>query len=237
MKLFLCAHDQVKEMQSLLQLGRYLGTFDKAAFAVTMPRKAPKVGAIVDVQRRARAMFARQSQGFQHRSFGLGVRQMRACGDDRARLGDEVFFYVIFTQRHVGAVFAVENQGKLLFIANAQQDQRCKPFRVGFYTARIHAFLGQFFQDKASHVFVANPRDQRRFQPQTRRARGHVGGRSADIFLERGHVFQPPADLRAIKIHRGSANRDDIKGFHGQGSQISAGPRLRGRTAILEFLF
>ena len=178
-----------------------------------MPGKAPQVGPIVDVEGRAQTMFARQSQGFQHGGGGFGVGQMGAGGDDRPRLGDQGFRDVVFAERHIGAVFAIKDQGELLFIAYPQQNKGGQAFRIGLDAAHIDAFARQFFADEAAHVFIANPCDQGRFQPQTRGAGGHVGRAAAEIFLKRRHIFQPTADLRAVQVDRGAADCDHIQRF------------------------
>ena len=56
------AHDQVKVMQAGLQFGRDLGALDKAALAIAMARHAPKVRAVINVQRRLQSRRARDLQ-------------------------------------------------------------------------------------------------------------------------------------------------------------------------------
>ena len=53
------ADDQVEEVQRRLQLRGHLGAFDEPALALAVPRHAPEVRPVVDVERRLRAVLAR----------------------------------------------------------------------------------------------------------------------------------------------------------------------------------
>ena len=123
-----------------MQFSCHCGRFDEAAFSVAMPCQPPKIGAIVDVERGLQAMLARKVQCFHHGSFGARVRQMRAGGHHRAGRGNKTFVNVIFTQRHVGAVFAVEDQRKMRLVTNTQQNQRGQPFGIGLDALHVDAF-------------------------------------------------------------------------------------------------
>ena len=202
MKLLLGAHDQVEQMQARLQLGGHSGRGDEPAFAVAMTGQPPQIGAVINIQRGFGTVFARQRQRFQYRRFGVAMAQMGAGGGDTARLGDEGGVDVIFAQRHVSAVFPVKDQRKLMLIANAQDHQRRQPRRISGKAAHIDAFAHQLFADEAAHMLIANPADQRRAQPQPRGSGSDIGGGATDVFLERRHILQPPADLRAIKVNR-----------------------------------
>ena len=52
---------------------------------------------------------------------------------------------------------------------------------------------------------------KRRLQSETRGAYGNIGGATANRLGEAGDIFQPRADLLAIEIDRGSADRDEVK--------------------------
>ncbi len=144
---------------------------------------------------------------------------------------DESRIDIVFAQRHVGAIRAVEDQRKLLLIADAQQHQRGQPRGIGPDRRHIDALAHQFLADEPAHMLIANAGDQRRFQPQPGGAGGHVGGRAADVFLKRPHVFQPPADLRAVKIDRGSTDGDQIKAF----GHVSISDTLIARPSATDF--
>ena len=129
----------------------------------------------------------------------------------RAGRGDEGFVDVLLAQRHVGAVLAVKDQRKPMVVADAKEDKRGQPRGVGLDALHIDPLARKFLADEAAHVFVADPRDDRRFQPEPRRPRRDVGGRAADILAERPHILKPPADLHAIEIDRGPADGDDVE--------------------------
>ena len=160
MEFFFGPDDQIKQMQCGLQFGRHSGGFDEPAFAITMARQTPKVGAIVDVQGGLQPMLARQMQRLHHGGFGARIGQMRSRGHDGTGRGNEALVNVIFAQRHIGAVFAVEDQGKLLLIADAQQNQSRQPVRIGLHALHIDAFARQFLADEAAHMLVAYAGDQ-----------------------------------------------------------------------------
>ena len=71
-----------------------------------------------------------------------------------------------------------------MLVPDAQQNKGGQAFWVGFHTVHTYPLTRQLLADKAAHMFIADPLDQPRFQPQPRRARRHIGGRAADIFLE-----------------------------------------------------
>ena len=220
-ELFLGADDQVEQMQRRLKFGGDGGAFDKAAFAVAMPRHAPEVRAIVDIQRGLGAMLARQFQRLEHRSGGAGVRQMRAGGQHRARLGNETLVDILFAQRHVGAVLAIEDQRELFLVTDTQNDQRGQPLGVGGYAARIDALAGKLLADEAAHMLVADAGDHRRFQPQPRRPAGDIRRRAADILGKRPHILKTATNLRPVKVNRRTPNRDHIQRLH---HTLSIGP-------------
>ncbi len=211
-ELFLGADDQVEVVQGFLQLCRHLVRGDEPALALAVARDAPEVRPVVDVERCLQPPLARDPQRLQNRRLGARVAEMRPCGDDRARPADEVRVDVVFAQGHVGAVLAVEDQRKLLPVADAEDHERGQPLGVGPDAVRAHAVTPQLFQDEPPHMLVADTADQPGSQPQPRRPAGHVGRRAADILLERSHILQPAADLRSVKVDAGPADGDDIQG-------------------------
>jgi hypothetical protein len=208
------SHDQIEQRQRCLQPVRDPGAFDEPAFPIAMSGHPPEVRAIVDIQRRPRTMTPRHAQRLQDRGFGSRMGQMRSGGQNGTRAGNEIFVDIGLGQGHIGAVLAIEDQRKATVVADAQQNQRGQAVRIGCHTAHVHALALQLFADEAAHMLIPDPCDHGRFQTQPRGATGNVGGRSADIFRERAHVFQPAADLLAVKIDRGPADRDHVKRLH-----------------------
>ena len=123
-ELFFSSDNQIKEVQRGLQLRRHRRTLDKAALTVAVPRHTPEVRAVINIQRRPRPMLARQFQRLEHRGFGLNIRQMRPRRQNRPRRGNKSLVNIGLTQRHIRAVFPIENQRELFFVANAQNNQR-----------------------------------------------------------------------------------------------------------------
>ncbi|SMX30639.1 hypothetical protein TRP8649_04783 [Pelagimonas phthalicica] len=163
-----------------------------------MPGHAPKIGAVINVQRGLLTGGAGDGQRLERRGLDLGMRQMRARGDNRPRAADEIRVDILFGQPHIGAVLAVENQRKLFFVANAQQDQRGQTVRIGLDPVRIDPLALQLLANEPAHMLITNPGDHRRFQPQPRRATGNIGRAAADIFVKRPHILKPPTYLSAI---------------------------------------
>ena len=138
---------------------------------------------------------------------------MRAGGADAGRLGNEGGIDIVFAQRHVGAVFAIENQRELVLVTNSEQHQRGQALRVGFHAAHVNAFAHQLFADEAAHVLVADTGDDGAVKAKPRSTGCNVGGRAANIFGKGGHVLQTATDLRPIKVNRRAPDRDEIKFF------------------------
>ena len=213
-ELLLGADDQVEEVQRRLQLPRHLGALDEAALALAVAGDAPEVRAVVDVERRPRAVLAGEGQRLQHRRLGARVAEMGAGREHGAGLGDEALVDVVLGQPHVGAVLAVEDQREALVVADAEDDQRGQPLGVDLHPAGVDALAGQLLDDEAAHVLVADAGDHRGLQPQPRRAAGDVGRRAADVLREGAHVLQAPADLVAVEIDRRPADGDEVERLH-----------------------
>jgi hypothetical protein len=153
------------------------------------------------------------------------MREVRAGGDDRAGLGDEAGVDVVLAERHVGAVRAVEDQRELLLVADAEDHQGGEALGVRPDPPHVHALLRQLLADEAAHVLVADAGDEGRSEAEARGARGHVGGRAADVFLEGPHVLEPAADLLPVKVHRGPADGDDVERLGHGAVSLSRGSR------------
>ncbi|MND61497.1 hypothetical protein D3C80_527570 [compost metagenome] len=67
------ANDQVEHIERRLQLGRHLGTFDEPAFPITVTRNTPQIGAVIDIERGAQSVLARQRQRLDHGRFRTAV--------------------------------------------------------------------------------------------------------------------------------------------------------------------
>ena len=105
----------------------HLGALDEAALALAVAGDAPEVRAVVDVERRPRAVLAGEVQRLQHRRLGAGVAEMGPGREHRPGLGDEALVDVVLGQPHVGAVLAVEDQREPLVVADAEEDERGQP--------------------------------------------------------------------------------------------------------------
>ncbi len=213
MKLFLRTHDQIEKAKRRLQLLRHLAAFNEPAFTVAMSRNPPQIGAIVDVQGGFASMFTSQPHGLQDSRFSRGMRQVRAGCDKRPCLTDECLVYILLGECHVGAVLAIENQREMLFVSNPEKNESRQPLAVRDHPTDIDSFPDEFLTDETAHMFVTDPRDDRAFQSETRRAARNVCRTAANVFPERSHVFQAPPDLRAIQINAGATDRDYVKGF------------------------
>ncbi len=100
---------------------------------------------------------------------------MGAGHRDAAGFRDEGWIDIVFAERHVSAVFAVEDQRKLVLVANAKQHQRCQALGIGHNAAHIDAFAYQLLANEAAHVLVCHARDDCALQAKSRGARGDIG--------------------------------------------------------------
>ena len=123
---------------------------------------------------------------------------MRACGHNRAGRADKIRINVIFTKPHIRAIFTIEDQWKLLFIPNAQQNQGRQTIRINFDPRCFNALSLKLFNDKASHVFITNTCNHSAAQPKAGCPTGDIRRRSTNVFVERSHILKTPANLRAI---------------------------------------
>ena len=97
---------------------------DITLLAGAVAGKAPKIRAIVDVERDLAIVLLRASHREVLRGGGVGAGEMGAGDDDRLGAGDVGLRDVAFVERAVGAIVAIEDQRKRLVVANAEQDER-----------------------------------------------------------------------------------------------------------------
>src|SRR5262249_29279100 len=146
--------------------------------------------------------------------FGAWVRQMRTGRHDRAGIGNEGLVDVVLGECHIRAVLAIEDERELVFIADAEQDERGQTRGVSLDPAHIDALALELFADEPAHVLVADAGYQPGPQPEPRCPAGDVGRGAADVLVERPHVLEPAADLCAVEVDRGSSDRYDVECPH-----------------------
>ena len=74
--------------------------------------------------------------------------------------------------------------------------------RVGDDALERHAFARHLLLDETAHLLIADTGDEAGFEPEPRRADGDIGRAAAHRFGEGRDVFEPRADLLAVKIDR-----------------------------------
>ncbi len=114
-------------------------------------------------------------------------------------------------QPHVGAVVAVEDVREGICVADGKEHECREALFVGGHVADIHAFARERLADETAVVLVADARDHRRPESEAGGSDGGVGGRAAEILGESRDVFQPAAELLAVKVDRGTAQAGDIE--------------------------
>ena len=154
------------------------------------------------------------AQRLQNGSLGARVAEMRSRDHHGAGRSNKVWVDVVFAERHVGAVLAVEDQRKSLAVADSEEDERRQPLRIDHHAPGFDTFARELLEDEAAHMLVAHAGDQSALQPQPGRAAGDVRRRTADVLVERPHVLQPAADLGAVEVHARPADRDDVERLH-----------------------
>ena len=152
---------------------------------------------------------------------------MGAAHQHRLGAFDILRIDVALVERAVGAIVAIEDERKGLFVTDAEQHERGEPHWVGADSGDVHALARALLADEAAHVLVADAGDEAAFQPQARRADGDVGRAAADRLGERRHILQPAADLRAVEVDRRAADGDDVEAGIGGQARL----RLTARSA------
>ncbi len=132
----------------------------------------------------------------------------RRCGAGEVRAGDQHGVGaldqrrvdVALVQGGVGTVGAIEDQREAVLVADAEDDQRGEPARVGRHPGDIDALANQLLADEAAHVLVADAGDDRRAQAEPCGADRDVRGASADGLRKARHILEPAADLLAVEV-------------------------------------
>jgi hypothetical protein len=146
--LLLGTDDQIAERHDTLQLRGHPLVRDEAVLAIVPRGETPEDRPIVDVEHQPAARrldrFGRLHAGGEH----IGPRQMRAVDQQRAGGGDMVRVDIVRAQRHVGAILAVEDQGKAFRAADAEDRERGQPFGIIDHPLGIDAFAHQLLADE-----------------------------------------------------------------------------------------
>src|ERR1700723_2667596 len=127
---------------------------------------------------------------------------MGAAHEHRFGAFDVVGIDVAFVEGAVGAILAVEDERKGLFVADAQQHERSKADWIGSDAGNIDALARALFADEPPHMLVADAGYETAFQTKPRGANGDVRWATADSLGEARHVLEAPAHLRAIEVDR-----------------------------------
>ncbi len=88
----------------------------------------------------------------------------------------------------------------MLAVADAEDDQRGQPIGIAPYGAGVDTLAFELLRDEAAHVIGAHTRDDGALEPEPGKADRRIGGTAADIFGERAHILEPPADLLAVEV-------------------------------------
>ena len=209
--LFFGADDQIAIGEHRVEPRRHRLGLHVAREARLVAGESPQVRPIVDVEHDFRAVPLGQRDGLRLRRGGVRLGEVGPRHDDGARARDQRFVDVAFVQRHVGAVGAIEDRRRNPLGLHGEQHQAAQPVFVGVHPVDGDAFADQLFADEAAHLFGADARDQRRSQPEPRRADGDVGGAAAHGLGEACDVLEPAADLLAVKVDGRAADRDQIE--------------------------
>ncbi len=202
---------------------------DEPPLAPAVTGEAPQHRPVVDVQHDLRAGRTREPHRRPARVVGARRRQVRARDEQRAGRGDERCVEVLLSDCHVGAVFAIEDQREGVPVADAEEDERREPTRIGDDVADVDARGGQGLANEAAVVLVADPCEHRRLEPEPRATHRGVRGRAAEVLGERLHVLEPPADLLTIEVHRGAADANHVEGAAGAHAAAFAPPLRSAR--------
>ncbi len=188
-----------------------------------MARKSPKIGSIVDVENHPAPSGAREAHRLELRGGGVGAGEMRAADQNCSGALDIVGIDVVFVERAVGAIVAVENEREGFLVTDAEQHQRGEPRRVRPDPADVHAFPRALLADESAHVLVADAGDEAAPETETRRSDGDIRRTAAHRLGEARHILKAAPDLHAVEIDRRTADRDDVETGFRHGSRPAQG--------------
>ena len=117
-----------------------------AVLARTARGQAPQHRAVIDVEHAHHAVAGGVFQSLLRCGAGAGCGQVRAGDGQRAAAGDKALVNGLGVDRHIGAVFAHEQQGKGVAVFEAQEHQRGQALRVDLHLAGVAAFALQGLQ-------------------------------------------------------------------------------------------
>src|SRR6516225_10982881 len=95
--------------------------------------------------------------------------------------------------------------------AHAEQHERREALRIDPHTACFDALARELLQHEPPHGLIAHAADQRRAQPEPRRANRDVGGASAHPLREAHDVLEAAADLLSVEIDAHAPDGDEIQ--------------------------
>ncbi len=183
---------------------------DKAGLAIRFAGQPPQHRPIVDIEHGANLIAARVIERAAARAIYLLGREVRAGNQQCFRRCDERFVEIGFVDGHIRAILAIEDQRKRIAIFQSEQHESGQALLIDTHMADVATFLAERLGEKAAHVIVADAREHRRSKPEPRATESDIRRRSAEIFREARHVFEPRADLLRVQIDREAAETDDI---------------------------
>ena len=192
-----------------------------------MAGEPPEIGPVVDVEHDFAPGGARDADRLQLGGGAVRAREMGAAHQHRLGAFDIGRIDVALVERSIGAIVAIKDEREGLFVADAEQDERGEPHRIGADAGDVDALARATLADEAAHMLVADAGDEAASQPQTRRADGDVGRAAADRLGEGRHILQAAADLHAVEVDGRAADGDDVEAGIRHEPQL----RLKARSA------
>src|SRR2546426_9586957 len=138
------------------------------------------------------------------------VAESRAGDDEDRGVGDGRAIDVRDGQLAVGAVVAIEGEGKLVRRLNGHDDRARAMSGLARDEARVDRLAIEEVQDEIADFVVADGGQERGFESQSPRADGDVGRAAADVRVEAGDFGHRHADLVCVKIDRASPHGDYV---------------------------
>jgi hypothetical protein len=161
-KLFLRADDQVAQGQHGLQAFSHPRIQDKAVLAEILRGQSPQHRPIVHVEYHPAPGCLDPPRSTQARCEHAGRRQVCAVDQHGLRRGEQRMIEIELVERHVGAVFAIEDERKGFAIANSEHDQGGQALGIGVHAPHIHALAHEFFANESPHVIGADTSQESR---------------------------------------------------------------------------